>query len=501
MERNDRFLVGFLGLCGAIVFATLAWIAIHYGVLATYFDHAEPAAVIRAWRWLSGGAMFPEPDSLDFHLTAYGPVLHLLDAAALAWLGPSIPASKAAALAAAVLAPVILTAVALRRFGAVAGLLAGLALAAYELAMGPMILWVRPDPFLMLVMVLAVAAAPMDQSRTDLKPVRLLLLGVLVGVAVNLKVNAFLYFLPLLAAQAPHRFLFTWPAMAVVSVLSFLLPFALPGIDLFAYLHSIFAVAAGRPLDPKQLSYTLRMAVLCLAPWVPWLAARLGGRGATMAGLMPGLLVLTGCVALMIYPASAKGSNWAHLAPFMPVALLLTARGINALKGAPWGRLTAVVIVALSIGLTGWVPTKRTLRRLDTLAPYEAAADDLRAILAANPKASIEMGYGGDNANAYRNTFAVPLLVFAGHRQVLSAVATMEDRSHGLPPSAQVLHRLSSGAVDIVLIPTGEDPFQMNGFMEPGPAFRPEFHDSFVQGYRRAETIGRFDLWRPRRAG
>ena len=498
MARSDRLLAGVLGLFGVVAFVALAWIAVHYGLLATYFDHAEPAAVIRAWRWLSGDAMFPAPDSLDFRPTAYGPILHLLDAAALAWFGPSIPASKVAALAAALLAPVIMTAVTIRRFGMVAGLLAGLALTAYELAMGPMILWVRPDPFLMLVMVLAVAAAPTDQSRDALQPVRLLLLGVLVGVAVNLKVNAFFYFLPLLAAQAPHRFLFTWPAMAVVSVLSFLLPFALPGIDLFAYLHSIFAVAVGRPLDPRQLSFTLRMALLCLAPWVPWLTARLVGRGAATAGLLPGLLVLTGCVVLMVYPASAKGSNWAHLAPFMPVVLHLTARAVKALESAPRGRLAAVLIVALSIGLTGWVPTKRSLRRIDNLISYEAAADDLQAILSANPNASIEMGYGADNADAYRNTFAVPLLVFAGQRQILSAVAAMEERSLGLPPSAELLHRLSSGEVDIVLIPTGENPFRMNGFMAPGLAFRPEIHDSFVQGYRRAETVGRFDLWRPR---
>lgn len=497
MSRFDRSLIAFVGIGMLAAFGTLAWLAFGYVRLETYFDHAEPAVVVRAWRWLAGGALFPAATETIFQRTGYGPVLHLLDAASLALLGPSIQVSKLAAFIAAILTPVILAGICVRRFGLVPGLLAGLGMAAFQLIMGPPAMWNRPDPFLVLTTVLALALAPMDQTPAALRPWRLFGIAVLIGVATNLKVHAFFYFFPILVAYARARFLFTWPVLAAISVLAFLAPFALPGIGLQSYLEMVFSVSVGRPLDPNQVLPSLRWGAFCLAPWIPWIAGRIAGTRGTMAGFAPGLLALTAGLAVITYPASSRGSDWIHYAPLIPIALQMTAQGMQALANASWARLAVVLLVALPFALTAWVPAKRMARHIETLRTYEPAAADIRAILARYPNAAIEMGYGSDNAVTYRNTFTVPLLAFGGHPVVLLAVAAMEDRAAGLPPPAPKMEWLDRRVADIILVPKGEYPFSLNSFLEDRWAFWPEMTNLFRARYRVTETIGRFDLWRP----
>lgn len=475
-----------LVLCSGLIAAVAGLLR-----LPTYVDHAQVDAAVTAWRFVSGEAVFHTVGNPAFTAAVYGPLLYVASAPFLILFGASIAASKAAGAAAAVTAVVLVTLHAVRNFGWRPASVAATMVLGTMLAIAPMSFWSRPDPFLLVLVAAALAATGLERRGTWAVAIAI---AVCVGLAVNFKAHAFIYFVPLAFAYCARRWYLVWPVMAVVAVAVFLLPFALPAISLPLYLDRLFGTVGGRDLDMGLLLTALRWSLLFLLP--PLLAlgvAVADGRRPRRADLAYlGVFLL--CLAVAVYSASVPGAGWYHLLPLAPVAIDLFLRLGRGQERTVAGTVLCAAL-ALAFFIVSITPQQRLWRNYDRLSEMAAVAGAVRDVLRDNPGATVEMGFGSDVAETYQRTFVRPLLAFAGQTVTVSAVSAMEMRYLGEPaPPAQV-RRIAECITDIWLIPTGEQPFAMYSYFDNQPAFWAELRDAFESRYQRTETGPYFDIW------
>ncbi len=476
-------------ILAALASAWLAYILIRYGLLATYMGHAEPNVVVRAWHLAAGGALYETPDSPNFLLIAYGPVLFFVNAAFLALIGPSIAISKLAGILAAAAAAVVVAAHARRHYAGATGL-AVLVFICFLFIAAPISFWTRPDSLLLLLVSVAVFAAVRDDGRETWRGP--LIVAVCLGLAVNLKIHAFIYFAPIVIGYCRWRPVVTWPLMAVVSIGVFALPFALPQVSLTNYLQAIFGVAGGRPIVPELLWFSTKYAVLFVAPGLILLV---GGRDGTaeQRRRLFYFAALLGAVAAGLYPSSVAGAFWYHLLPFAPITVDLLLRATHE-SARPGRAAIAATLFALTIAIVSVTPQKRLLRNYANLAWAPAAAAEIRQHLSRHPGRTMEIGYGHDVAETYKRTFLKPLLAFAGNPVTIDGFSDTEAHHVGLPVPPGKLAQIRDCATELWLIPAGERPFAMNGYYG-GKAFWPEYTATFNERYGKREEHRFFDVW------
>lgn len=478
---------------GAVVLALgalLGWDAVRYVQVETYLDHAEPSVAARAWRLAGDVALYLPADHALHQRSAYGLGLFAAVYASLSALGPSIAASKMAPALAALATPALFLAVAWRRYGLVRALIGTAGLLALQLALGGVAFWVRPDPFLILATTLGLAAPLFGRSW-----LAWIAAGLCGGLAIAFKIHAFVYFLPLALGYFMERAWLGWPTMAATALAATALTFILFDVSVLDYLAHIQGVVGARGVAAAQLYAVLPKLGFYIGPPLLALAGlwAAGGRPEREDWLyLSGL----GAAALFyLYPASVAGGAWYHLAPLAPFAMDLTLRLIG--RDCPGRRGPALAATAILVGLALTLPsTQRRLQRgWADLEQAARAADDVRRALrqAARP---IEMGYGADNnAVSYRLSFVAPILAFAGDMPSIAGDFAMEATATGAPLSPAKLEHLSRCATRTWLIPKDHAPFSMNNFMIAGPAFWPEWRETFAATYRKTGSIGVFDLW------
>lgn len=465
--------------------AAFVIIVLWYGVQLTYFDPAEPTITAVASVFGAGGPLYPAIDAPERYAHIYGPVLFIVHAAALGALGPGILASKAAG-AIAILASLAIGFHILReRAGASAALVATAACALVYMAFGNVTFWTRSDPLLILTVTCGLLTA-----RLRSRAASIVLLGMSVGVAVNLKVTGPLYLLPVAAiALAAHggRALIGAAAVAAVCAMG---PFVLPNVSLTNYLDYL-ELSASQGLAGGRVRQNLEWAVFLCAPVFGVLSsARLIARSRGRAEVSAGALA---AAVLVISVAAAKpGGGPFHLLPFVPVlAYVVVSAGPHA-RGAPWTRSLVIAfgITALLIAVPRQLIFVRTMAGRD-LGP---AASYLREFAAAHPGRRIEVGYAGTSYLSY----ARPEIVFRTREYLLDAPAIQEHRLAGLQLPASTLQALDTCRIEYMLIPTGADPFVVpSAYFPHGPAdvFPEAFRATFHRRYRRITSGELFDVW------
>ena len=477
-------------ILAALASAWLAYILIHYGLLATYMGHAEPNVVVRAWRLAGGGALYERPDSPNFLLIAYGPVLFFVNAAVLALFGPSIAVSKLVGLLAAAAGVAVVALHAKRNYSAAPGL-AVLVFVCFLFISAPISFWTRPDSLLLLLVAVAVFAAVRDDGRETWRGP--LIVALCLGLAVNLKIHAFIYFAPIVIRYCRWRPAVTWPVMAVVSIAVFALPFSLPQVSLANYLLAVFGVAGGRPMVPELLWFSTKYAFLFVVPGLILLAG--GGPAGTAEKRRERIYfaALLAAVVAGLYPSSGAGAYWYHLLPFAPVTVDLLLR--TTVDPARPGRAAiGTALFALTVVIVSVTPQKRLLGNYANLAWAPAAAAEIRQHLSRHPGRIMEMGYGHDVAETYKRTFLKPLLAFVGNPVTIDGFSDTEAYHVGLPLPPGKLAQIRDCATEMWLIPAGERPFAMNGYYG-GKAFWPEYTATFNRRYEKREEHRFFDVW------
>lgn len=470
------------------------WYLFHAG----YTSDVESMIASVSWWVRSGGELYHTPEAAQQYSVLYGPGVYLTTAFYLELLGPTVLASKFGALL-ALYGSLTLLFLTLRRWAS-NSLAFGMTTVTVLLYWncGNAFMLVRPDAYLLAAVCLGLYSAGSPR-------IVLAVLGAALGLglAVNQKLHAALYLLPILTVlDEQHGWRATLSALGLGGVVV-LLPFVLhEGISLKHYYDWLF-ISSHHGLQFGDFPHLMSRAVFYAIPvLVPLLAQR---APADQAGVRRKFILswAVGSLAI-VFLAMKPGAGQVHLLPLIPVNMVFAARlwpteGIRGLiipelrSSRSNGIVAAFIVSAL---LSGLVPGYRSARLASSLmrdAP--GITEDIERILAAYPDREIGMGYGGDN-QFFHWTNQRSLLTFAGEPLLIDIISLMDSRRADKPIPEATLDLINSGKVDLWLLPKGQEPFLISNWYPPhDPIFPADFPERFVACHRLEGKTEYFDLW------
>jgi len=447
-----------------------------------------------AWRFASGLPLYYPIEAAEGLITAYGPLLYVLVSLPLKLFGPSIEMSKLAPAFACGFSVVIFAIYVWRRFGWAYVGLAVVPFTGFMLIVAPTSFWVRPESFtVFLVSVALLSTLAMDKQRPW---VTAIIVAACAGLAMNLKVHAFIYFVPLVFRHCTGNWIRAWPVMAAVSIVLFFSAFALPNISLFNYINGIAGVVGERPLQMASILKALKWSPIFLAPGAILLLAWLSkAKKASRADLIY-FGVLAGSLVLAYYPSSVQGSTWRQLLPFFPLTIDLFLRLLPLLDGKKALWIISAAVFPLAIAIIAVTPQKRIVTAFTgNNAWIKEAERDIETIQARYPDKTIQMGFGEASQIGYPTTYLRPLFAFAGHPVTLSAPSSMERQFAGSPIPPAKLQWIKSCKTQIWVIPDNNRPFAMVSFLAEGRTFPETLEAAFLANYQRRESVGKYRIW------
>lgn len=455
-----------------VAWAGLAAVLAIYIAVPAFVDHVEPSIVSLSWLVVEGRRLYPDAAGPDIYGLPYGPVLFLANGAALKAFGPGLSTAKLAGAISTLLAVGFTVSAVERRDRPIASVRAILA----ALAFGVSAFWVRAEPLLLLCAGLAAASLTFQPLASSL------VLGVAVGLGVNLKVSAILYLLPAFASLWVRGGLRHVGLAALVAVLIAALPFLVfANISIAGYaewIESAAAHGARWSALPAALEWSL---VLAAPVWLAWRAEPSGSASASR-------LALLGSIALSLPLAIKHGTGVYHFLPFVP-AIVVATSGLRPPKIRPGVACVLTAWLLTMIALTAvQVPSwTRTLTDL----PAREIATELRDMDARHGGA-VAMGYSRN----YRLSFFRPVLVFDGNPYMLDGASAMDAHWSRRPLPAAAIEAMRGCQIDTWIVPAGPTPFELpNAYPIDGDVFPDAFRSAFQSRYRLAERGKWFDVW------
>ena len=493
MSDYRRFAIAVFSALGLAALINLAYVLIGYIELGTYLDHAEPDTAIMAWRFANGEPLYYRPTDVEHIFTAYGPLLYIITGLPFQFLAPSIGVSKLASVLALGTSCILFGVYVWRRFG-FGALGIGLTMFTfYPIIVAPVSFWVRPEAHMVLLVTIALLSTLASDKG---KPwVSVIVIAVCAGLAMNQKVHAFIFFVPLVFRYCIDDWLRRWPVMAVISISALLLPFTLSNISLLNYIEGVAGMVGERSIMLAAVGKALKWTPIFLAPGALLLIShRIGGHRANREELVY-LGVFTLAIIFTYYPSSAEGSTWRQMLPFYPIGIDLFLRflGLQAENGRTW-LIFSTVIVA-TIGAISVSPERRILRAYTSNSWGAEAGKDIRELMARYPEKSMQIGYGDGRQLGYPLTYLRPWLAFSGHPVTVSGPSTIERAFAGKPFPTLKINWIEACKTDFWLIDPKGKPFALDSFIEEGRAFPKEVELSFLRHYQKKFIYGHYQIW------
>lgn len=486
---------GTVGLTILLVFAAIGgW----YLVLDGFAGEVEPVVSSLSWLVQNGEPLYHDIDSPQRYSVLYGPSVFLTNGLFLDILGPSLMAAKMASIL-GVFGSLLFLYAALSRPGRswIPILMTSLA-ALYLWSQGFAAYLVRPDALLLFAIGLALFTG-VRSGRT----LALISFAVMFGFAVNLKVHAAVYFIPLVTILAGR---FGWRSVSAAGLGSLVViaaPFVLhPQVSAANYISWLLN-AMDQGLGNNSLFDTLQFTAYLLLPLAvilfasPRAAVLIRKHSLCLWSLVPAFL-------LTLVLAEKPGAGLVHLLPLIPTTLYLVGLILHDMVDDPTtvpsvnssARQAALAAMVLTVFLAGTVNAYRAVRLVDwqiDQAPNLSA--DVKGILDQFPELSIGMACGGENTS-FRNTWLRPLLVFANQPLLVEPVSVMDCRLTGMEMPPETYKALEEGLVKLWLVPRGQTPFSKRNWYEPhGPLFSARFIKHFESLYTRSGHSRYFDFW------
>jgi hypothetical protein len=269
------------------------------------------------------------------------------------------------------------------------------------------------------------------------------------------------------------------------------LPFAFPVFPLNNHL-AWFVPVIGKETSLPYVLHVLRYAVIYLAPLAFFAAAGMRATDSAARREAAYLGAYLCCLAAAIYLGAKPGAGSHYFYPFAALTIDLTLRHALRVIGwrmAVWGAIVVFATVVLAIG----VPVQKRYYRALHWQEVSRIGAEVRAIMAAYPGRTIEMGVG-DNVATYPRTFQKSLLVLAGNPYTLDVAVIIEWSKLGIPFPDATLAMIRGCSTELWLIPKGERPFAIVGYYG-NPTFEPAFIDAFLGSYAEAKSLEFFDVW------
>ena len=486
----------------------------------TWLNH-DPTTAITGWYWVTAGApIYHEVDAAPRYSVLYGPLVAIVYALFMKVVGPGMITAKLCGIIGTVAAVAVVAATLWRAAGA---RVAAVGVAYVLLVIGPFreLPFSKGEPYMLLATAAGVWAVVVPRRPLPTA----ILLALALGLAINIKAHAGLYFVPA-AMLMYRRFGFAWTAASLLAAAPVVAaPFVLmENISLRNYLAWL-RVAGRHGLAMSEFTRTcIAAAVICTPPIAAAVAVRMAAGGAgSFDDDMPrgsldrfirrhGLLIgCTSCVGLTIIAASKPGAGSHHLVPFAPLFAYVIADALRRLRerrdAAPaaleGGRRASLVLCDLAllgfIALTAVLTITREIPAVEELRRREPASRRILAelddIMRRHADRRIAIGYGTPDPEAvfrFRQ-----YLVYRGHPYLLDYNAYMDMKLAGVPLPPATLRAIAQCDIDVWLMPRDAAPFDWwDVYATDGSRlFPPELAEAFLRHYEVRDRTPHFDLW------
>ena len=488
-------------LLGALVIAALLcffFALYYYGTAPGYLDHVEPGLTLLSWGLINGQPLYTLPDSLDYSVNTYGPAHYIVQSIILTLIEPSIANSKIIILSASGFAVLLFGIHIWRRYGYPLMVIGVVLLTAIILRQAPSSFSVRPDLLILLLITVAVVVKDFDRAGVYW-PV--LLVAVCIGIAVNVKIYAPVFFFPILILLVLGRKtrldrIRVCVIVGTVTTVVAGLPFLSSNISVIAYLKTTYELVTVRERSFDSILPLVKNLAIYLSPVVLLLFLNPIAHSKTgRKNLIYFFSLLLVSFAIM-YPASMPGAGRHHLIPMAPIAADLYVRMTKETfkHAAKLGHSYVYLILPLAILLIS-VPSQKRLFRQVTYLHNSTVPNEIEKLLIQQKNAIVMMGYG-DNFESYKLSYFEPMLVFAGNPTRMSALSLMELHASGIKPPNNLDKLLSRCNAHIWLIPKGEIPFKIASYYDGKKmVYSDNFRRNFLSFYHNTGDTRSFDIW------
>lgn len=485
-------------LGSSLVFLTFTTFAIIYLLNKTFLDHIEPSVASISWLIHQNELIYPPVNAPEKYVLMYGPMNYIINWVSMELFNPSIFSAKLPGIIAGLLS-LLTTYFTYKRLNVKRTLIFVYMgyMVASSLFFKHYVFWNRPDSFLLLCTTIGLLGAT---SKTRKKAILLVILSL--GIAVNLKPHAVLYFLPLLILLCTRFSLSSSLAAIVGSLAIFTTPYFLPEISIVNYLRWLKVFSAhGFSLNilygnVEFVSFIL-LPILSLGLFSMQQGKKIQNFYSENKSFINILII---SITLLSIVASKPGAGSHHFIPFLPLLGFIFLSMVSKLKMSrfflPGKRL---LILAASCFLSIFLSTLligelRAVKGIyDTVSSNsQPIIQEVNSILDNNPDKTIGMGYGSNGT--YRLTFVRPVLVFSGNPYVIDAGALMDSTLAGLEMSTSTYQVLKSCKVNLWLIPRGENPFEDFKYKDKA-LFPSKFLAIFDEYYYLAAKKEYFDVY------
>jgi hypothetical protein len=493
--RNLRIARSIAMILAIVLLVNYVGLVILYPFWADYADPAEANVAIVSWLLRRGESIYPSLEAAGRYINNYGAFSYLAHAAFLSVFQPSIFSSKLAGSLAG-LASIGLIFLLIKhqlnwRVAIIGSAIASLCFLNQTSASGLLTssFWVRPDSLLLFFTVLALFLV----LRCE-RSLAIFGSAIALGMSTNLKITAFLHFIPIYVLLLERFGLISVLISAVTSLFISLLPYLLPQISLTNYwkwLQQVRLKGIKSEQIPKNLLWTAFMAIpstiaLLLNFNKQWFSHRFLFCFTLVAGIVVNAVI-----------SSTRGALENNMLPFVPLLLYL-ATDLLGMKVARSQlikvvSITAVMAFVASSCLAVYSTEVNFVRRMNE-APGHRAIADLDRFMATHPGRTIGMGYG---AVSYQLSSYRSQLVFAGNPYLLDSASLMEMQASGLNNTPEkTLNALRTCQTQIWLIPRDNPPFQVYSYYPPlQKLFSDRFRKIFAESYEKRETTEFYDAW------
>jgi hypothetical protein len=489
--QHERFFAIFMAISAALATAYLSYLLIFYATLQGYIDHIEPNIAIGAWRFLEGYNLFQTPDEWPLFI-GYGPLLNLIHAAVFDVLGGSILTSKLANTFAGLFSVFLFFFYALRQFGIVKASTGIILFIGLMLIYSPFSFWSRPDPFILFFVTLAVATNCLSREKCG-RWTPHLIVGACIGLAVNLKAHAFIYFIPIVIDICGWKGIRQMVAIGLISIITFLLPFMHPQISITQHVLIIFENLSGHNrFDFGQFITALKYSLFFLSPGLLLIGLTLQGRRNLDIKDVIYFMALSICVTLAIFPSSNVGMGTYHMFPLAAItvdSILRFSRGFDGYSRIQKGILVILPLLFIAIS----IPVQRRLmRNLDRIVT-ENTAQEVHRITEQYRNESIQIGYGQSFKN-YRFSYFKIIPMFTGQSISIDAQTIMEFNLIGQDFTPNLTADILACKTQHWLIPKNEKPFRLKSYYTNKRLFG-QAPSAFLKRYEITKSYKYFDVW------
>lgn len=475
------------------VVSALVLIPLQYLFYDKFMDHGEShvaALAALAWR---GQELYPGPNSIYNYGNFYGPFSYFYFGIPL-FFSKTFFAMKLPAIINPLLSAVLLYTAIKRTNGkeyAFAWTVLCFVVAAF---FGPTYYWIRPDSLAFLLLCAAVFTLTLEKQTH-----RLIGSSVLLALGLNLKVQIGIHFFPIFwLLMQSCGFARTFLA-GVFGIALSLLPYLLPNLSLKNFFY-ILTAAIDQKEHASPISHYIVFAMIYLFPaFLKTKLARFDAK--TVSTLVIFMIAGIFCCVIAIKP----GSGFYQILPLTVPLFFWTAnipREVSSVfKQESYSfrnRITIALLVSYFLGfaLLSIAPQYMGIKMARGNAKL-AVVDDLKAIENKYTQHKIAIGWGDDRTNGdyYHFSWYRGYFVWKGHPYYMDLGIQMDMDLIGRKPPPELNQVFSNCLVDLWLIPKGERPFELKGWMTREILYSQEFLDLFWKKHTKIDQSAFYDVW------